>query len=170
MRLRLYRHHKILRAVLLFAFALTYVVFAGHVEPVLGNTDGVTSIFRPLSQPAQEIKELSVLVRPGFHNKQCINCHGVGGAGGLRGPALDNVATRLTGDQLVRQVIQGSGNMPAYGKNLSPAEVTALVSFMRTLHKPTEVPARDASQPEQKAEQNQTSLPARGAPIVSAKQ
>jgi cytochrome c oxidase subunit II len=56
------RHHKILRALLLFAFALTCVVFAGHVEPVLGNTDGVTSIFRPLSQPAQEIKELSLLV------------------------------------------------------------------------------------------------------------
>jgi len=34
----------------------------------------------------------------------------------LRGPALDTVATRLTGDQLIRQVIQGSGNMPAYGK------------------------------------------------------
>src|SRR6266850_3695957 len=62
MRLRLYRHHKILRAVLLFAFALTCVVLVGHVEPVLGNTDGVTSIFHPLSQPAQEIKELSLLV------------------------------------------------------------------------------------------------------------
>jgi len=62
MRLRLYRHHKILRALLLFAFALACVVFAGHVEPVLGNTDGVTSIFRPLSQPAQEIKETSLLV------------------------------------------------------------------------------------------------------------
>src|SRR5882724_2403425 len=56
------RRHKMLRTLLLFAFALTCVVFAGHVEPVLGNTDGVTSIFRPLSQPAQEIKELSVLV------------------------------------------------------------------------------------------------------------
>jgi len=56
------RHHKILRAVLLFAFAFVCVVFAGHVEPVLANTDGVTSIFRPLSQPAQEIKETSILV------------------------------------------------------------------------------------------------------------
>src|SRR5882724_321845 len=56
------RHHKMLRTLLLFAFALTCVVFAGHVEPVLGNTDSVTSIFRPLSQPAQEVKELSLLV------------------------------------------------------------------------------------------------------------
>ena len=42
----------------------------------------------------------------------------------MRGPALDTVATRLTRDQIIRQVIQGSGNMPAYGKNLRPAEVT----------------------------------------------
>jgi len=62
MHLGLYRHRKILRAVSLFAFAFVCVVFAGHVEPVFGNTDGVTSIFRPLSQPAQEIKETSILV------------------------------------------------------------------------------------------------------------
>ena len=29
-------------------------------------------------------------------------------------------AVRLTQDQLIRQVIQGGGNMPAYGNNLSP--------------------------------------------------
>ena len=55
-----------------------------------------------------------------------------------RGPALDSVATRITHDQLVRQVIQGGGNMPAYGKNLNPAEVTALVSFLETLHPPNQ--------------------------------
>jgi len=80
-----------------------------------------------------------------FHTKQCINCHSVGDAGGLRGPALDHVAARLTADQLVRQVIQGSGNMPAYGKNLTPAEVAGLVAFMRTLHSATEAPARDST-------------------------
>ena len=65
--------------------------------------------------------------------KQCRNCHALAGGGGLRGPALDGVAARLTRDQLIRQVIQGGGNMPAYGKNLKPAEVTALVAFMETL-------------------------------------
>ncbi len=70
----------------------------------------------------------------------------IGGVGGERGPALDGVATRLTYDQLVRQVLQGGGNMPAYGKNLSPPEVTALVSFLETLHPDGENPARDASQ------------------------
>ena len=84
-----------------------------------------------------------------FQAKQCRNCHSVGGSGGERGPALDTVATRLTEDQLIRQVIQGGGNMPAYGKNLSPPEVTALVRFLETL-KPTGQPAAaDASQKEQ---------------------
>jgi len=69
----------------------------------------------------------------------------MGGRGGLRGPMLDGVATRLTADQLVRQVIQGSGNMPAYGKNLSPAEVSAVVAFMETLRPASEPPAHDAN-------------------------
>ena len=54
----------------------------------------------------------------------------------------------MTEDQMIRQVIQGGGNMPAYGKNLSPAEVTALVSFLKTLHPENEIPAADASQKE----------------------
>ena len=56
-----------------------------------------------------------------------------------------SVATRLTGDQLFRQVLQGGGNMPAYGKNLSPPEATALVAFLKTLHPKDERPAVDAS-------------------------
>ena len=48
-------------------------------------------------------------------------------------------------DQLVRQVIQGGGNMPAYGKNLSPAETNAAVAFLATLHPKGQAPARDAA-------------------------
>jgi ubiquinol-cytochrome c reductase cytochrome b subunit len=66
--------------------------------------------------------------------KQCRNCHALGGLGGERGPALDRVATRLTEDQLIRQVLQGGGNMPAYGNALSPAETTALVAFLKTCY------------------------------------
>jgi ubiquinol-cytochrome c reductase cytochrome b subunit len=80
-----------------------------------------------------------------LQGKQCRNCHALGGEGGMRGPALDAVATRLTEDQLFRQVLQGGGNMPAYGKNLSPAETTALVSFLKTLHPAGERPAQDAA-------------------------
>ena len=37
-------------------------------------------------------------------------------------------------DEIIRQVIQGGGNMPAYGKHLSPQEVTAVTSFLMTMH------------------------------------
>ena len=80
-----------------------------------------------------------------FQVKQCRNCHSLGNTGGKRGPALDSVAVRLTNDQLIRQVIQGGGNMPAYGNNLSPAETTALVAFLESLHPAEQAPARDAS-------------------------
>src|SRR5262245_3457014 len=111
--------------------------------------------------PEKFVKGISPLELRGvavLQNKQCRNCHSLGGEGGQRGPALDNVATRLTGDQLVRQVIQGGGNMPAYGRNLSPAEVTALVAFMRTLHAPNEMPARDSAMPGRPGEREKQSV------------
>jgi ubiquinol-cytochrome c reductase cytochrome b subunit len=42
--------------------------------------------------------------------------------------------------------LQGGGNMPAYGKNLNPAETTALVAFLETLHPAGQSMAQDASQ------------------------
>jgi ubiquinol-cytochrome c reductase cytochrome b subunit len=98
--------------------------------------------------PVRYIQGSTALERQGalvFQVKQCRNCHSLGNSGGQRGPALDSVAVRLTQDQLIRQVIQGGGNMPAYGKNLSPAETTALVAFLETLHPHGQPPARDAS-------------------------
>jgi ubiquinol-cytochrome c reductase cytochrome b subunit len=98
--------------------------------------------------PVHFIRNTTPLVRQGasvFQYKQCRNCHSLGGVGGQRGPALDEIATKMTQDQMIRQVIQGGGNMPAFGKNLSPPEVTALITFLRTLHKPNERPAGDAS-------------------------
>ena len=99
--------------------------------------------------PAKYLRTATPLVRQGaavFQAKQCRNCHAIGGHGGDRGPALDAIASRMTEDQMIRQVLQGGGNMPAYGKNLSPAETTALVSFLKTLHPANETPAADASQ------------------------
>jgi ubiquinol-cytochrome c reductase cytochrome b subunit len=98
--------------------------------------------------PSNLLKGRTALERQGavvFQDKQCRNCHALGGEGGQRGPALDTVATRLTGDQLIRQVLQGRGNMPAYNNNLSPPETTALVAFLKSLHPSDQKPAEDAS-------------------------
>src|SRR5579864_1586670 len=100
------------------------------------------------SIPPKFLQNRSALERQGalvFQDKQCRNCHALANIGGKRGPALDDVAVRRTQDQLVRQVIQGGGNMPAYGNNLSPAETTALVAFLETLRPAGQPAARDAS-------------------------
>jgi len=56
--------------------------------------------------------------------------------------------------------VTGGGNMPAYGKNLSPPEIEALVSFLETLHPKGEPPAFDPSQ--QTTQANAASAPAGG--------
>jgi ubiquinol-cytochrome c reductase cytochrome b subunit len=130
--------------ILLLAVALgTFTRLAGNApwSPVMDAWSGI-----PI--PSEFLHSRSALERQGalvFQLKQCHNCHSLGDQGGKRGPALDAVAVRLTQDQLIRQVIQGGGNMPAYGKNLSPAQTTALVAFLETLHPAGQSPARDAA-------------------------
>jgi len=109
----------------------------------------------------QYLKDRTPLERRGalvFQQMQCRNCHSLNGIGGKRGPDLDMVATRLTESELIQQVLQGGGNMPAYGDSLSPQQVTALVSFLETL-KSNQMPARDLARPL-----------AQGAPLAEARQ
>jgi ubiquinol-cytochrome c reductase cytochrome b subunit len=83
-----------------------------------------------------------------FQNKDCRNCHALQGVGGQRGPDLTTVGTRLTGGQLIDQVSNGTpggGNMPAYGKQISPAEMTALVEFLANLRPARQPAARQAA-------------------------
>jgi ubiquinol-cytochrome c reductase cytochrome b subunit len=106
--------------------------------------------------PEDLVRRSTVLELQGalvFQNKNCRNCHALEEIGGQRGPDLTAVATRLTRDQLIDQVSNGTpggGNMPAYGKQLKPAEMSALVEFLVSL-RPTSQPAArsPAAGPEQ---------------------
>jgi ubiquinol-cytochrome c reductase cytochrome b subunit len=130
--------------ILLVAIALrSFTHLAGYSpwSPVMNAWSG-----EPV--PEKQLAGRTAVERQGalvFQGKQCHNCHALEGKGGLRGPALDAVATRLTSDQLIRQVLQGRGNMPAYGNSLNPAETVALVAFLQTLHPAGQPPAHDAS-------------------------
>jgi ubiquinol-cytochrome c reductase cytochrome b subunit len=98
--------------------------------------------------PPKYLVHRSPLERQGavvLQNKQCRNCHMLDNVGGQRGPALDDIASRLTEDQIIRQVLQGGGNMPAYGNALNPSETKALTQFLETLRGNDLAPAIDAS-------------------------
>ena len=115
--------------------------------------------------PTQYLENRTPLERQGalvLQDKQCRNCHSIGGAGGLRGPALDDIASRMTEDQIIRQVLQGGGNMPAYGNALNPSETKALMRFLMTL-RGNQAPAVDASR-ELAEPSNPQQLPPPGTP------
>jgi ubiquinol-cytochrome c reductase cytochrome b subunit len=118
--------------------------------------------------PARYLEHRTPLERRGamvFQEKQCRNCHSLEKVGGQRGPALDRVAADMTEDQIIRQVLQGGGNMPAYGNALSPAETQALTSFLMSLHG-NQRPAMDASEGIKPQNGSHPATPATGAPPV----
>ncbi|WP_437204695.1 cytochrome b N-terminal domain-containing protein [Planctomicrobium sp. SH664] len=83
-----------------------------------------------------------------FQNKSCRNCHALDGIGGRRGPDLSTVGTRLTRDQLIDQISNGTpggGNMPAYGSQMGPQEMAAVVDFLSSLRPDGVPPAQVAT-------------------------
>jgi ubiquinol-cytochrome c reductase cytochrome b subunit len=131
---------------------LTYAGLTGPWSPHMEAWSSST-IPEPLLKSRSPVELAGALV---FQNKQCRNCHAIEGVGGKRGPDLTAVATRLTEAQLVRQVIQGGGNMPAYGNTLSPEEIRALTGYLYTLHPPNQIPAQPAIGPLTPEHRNET--------------
>ena len=139
------------RPIAVMIIILTYVslgllTYLGHTSPWSPDMNAWKTDHTPkqflVGRAPLELQG-SVIIQ----SMQCRNCHAIDGIGGQRGPDLADVGARLTKDQLVRQVIQGGGNMPAYGKNLSPDQVDAVVAYMVSLHSKGVPPARDSSQP-----------------------
>lgn len=67
-----------------------------------------------------------------FHDKGCEYCHAVAGNGGKRGPELTDAGSRLTRDDITWRILNGGVNMPAFGRNLKPDEVNALLAFLQS--------------------------------------
>jgi ubiquinol-cytochrome c reductase cytochrome b subunit len=128
--------------VLLTYLAIAMLTYAGITGPWSPHMEAWTSApMKPEFLKGRSPVELQgALV---FQSKQCRNCHVVGEEGGHRGPDLSDVGVRMNESELVRQVIQGGGNMPAYGNNLTPPEVKALVSFLVSLRPPGTIPAQN---------------------------
>jgi len=122
---------------------LTYAGLTGPWSPHMEAWSGTPTKPEFISaRPPLELQGSLVL-----QVKQCRNCHAIGGEGGHRGPDLSDVGMRMNSSELVRQVIQGGGNMPAYGNTLTPHEVSALVAYLVSLRPPNTVPAQNPAIP-----------------------
>jgi ubiquinol-cytochrome c reductase cytochrome b subunit len=127
-------------ASLVVAVSLVSLTWLGVTSPWSPVMDAWTSTPTPVTL----VKRLTPLQMQGavvLQYQQCRNCHAIDGSGGERGPDLADVGSRLSWDQLVRQVQQGGGNMPAYGKTLSSAETVALVAFLQQCRQDGQAPA-----------------------------
>ncbi len=88
---------------------------------------------KPLT--AQVIGNVSAQADDGaqlFYKKGCQFCHAISGHGGRRGPDLTTVAQRLNKEEMTIRIVNGGGNMPAFGAILSHEELNAVVSFLQT--------------------------------------
>src|SRR5262249_37284478 len=132
------RPMSVLLVVVLYS-VLGVLTYLGHTSPwspvmMAWSRDPVPrDLIKSKDRPLTPVELQGAVV---FQNKQCRNCHPLEGIGGWRGPDLTRVGTKLTREQLIDQVSNGTpggGNMPAYGKQMKPAEMTALVDFLVTL-------------------------------------
>lgn len=95
--------------------------------------------------PASVVGATTGLVADGartLHTRACLNCHRVQGLGGQRGPDLTFVGDRLSENDIILRIVNGGGNMPAYGNILRPAEIDGLVAFLKTRHRHLAPPGR----------------------------
>jgi ubiquinol-cytochrome c reductase cytochrome b subunit len=136
----------VLSVIVIFA-VLSVLTYHGATEPwspVMGAWSG-DAIPEDLVRKSTPLQLQGAIV---LQNKQCRNCHALEGSGGQRGPDLSGVGIRLTRDQLIDQISNGTpggGDMPAYGKQIKPAEMSALVEFLVSLRPRGQEPARPAA-------------------------
>ena len=114
--------------VLITVISIIVLWIAGDQEPWSPKIDS-----KPL--PAQVVNSTNQDVVYGaqlFNTKGCEYCHLIESYGGQRGPNLTNVGNRLSTEQLTVRILNGGNGMPAYGNNMKPEEMQALLAFLQT--------------------------------------
>ena len=97
-------------------------------SPRFDNTTMPAKVYKPLTGAALRGAHL-------FSTAGCQYCHSAyDNSGGVAGPGLTNIGSKLTPEDMIIRILNGGTNMPAFGRILSPGEVNDLVAFLQTRH------------------------------------
>ena len=78
-----------------------------------------------------------------FRDKGCTYCHGVGGVGTKKAPALTDLPTdkTWTPEKITSQILDGGQKMPPFRESVTDEEVGDLIAYLRAKNKPVPPPA-----------------------------
>lgn len=114
-------------------FMIAYFGRAGHVAPWSPRMEAP-----PL--PASVVGATSGPIADGakvFYDKGCEFCHTISGYGGIRGPDLTYAGDRMTPAQMETRIYSGAQNMPSYHGNITPQELSDLLTFLNSRRRRT---------------------------------
>ena len=84
-----------------------------------------------------------------FRDKGCTYCHGVGGVGTKKAPALTDLPRdkTWTPEKLTSQILDGGQKMPPFRESVTDEEVGDLIAYLRAKNKPVPPPASSDETP-----------------------
>ena len=98
---------------------------------------------KPALPPGKPIAELTPQESAGYSvfQQKCARCHNAYSSHALHGPSLEGVLRQpylpsgaAANDERIRAtVLHGRGMMPAFGNELSDADLAALIAYLHTL-------------------------------------
>jgi mono/diheme cytochrome c family protein len=93
----------------------------------------------PASSKSDQEKAGAVL----FRDKGCTYCHGVGGVGTKKAPALTDLHKDKvwTPEKITSQILNGGQKMPPFRDSVTDDEVIQLIAYLRAKNKPDPPPA-----------------------------
>ena len=84
-----------------------------------------------------------------FRDKGCTFCHGVGGVGTNKGPAVNEIwkDKSWTSEKIAKQILDGGQKMPPFRESVTDEEASQLVAYLRAKDKPTPPAAAEEATP-----------------------
>ncbi len=123
------------------------------VSPRLG-TILILSLLAFVSYPSKPLwaskkKDAEMAGAVLFRDKGCAYCHGVGGIGGKKAPALTGLPKDKTWspEKITNQILNGGQKMPPFRESVTDDEVSDLVNYLRAKNKPVPPPVKPPDTP-----------------------